>query len=74
MENFEETYLKEIHSSIQDCKKEISVLKDNHLHHLEIRLTKLETSLSIGWKAVIVGAGVPALISSILSVITMVAK
>ena len=72
MENFEETYLKEIHSSIQDCKKEISVLKDNHLHHLDIRLTKLETSLSVGWKAVIFGAGIPAIISAILSVIQLV--
>tara|TARA_B100000029_G_scaffold351747_1_gene344237 strand:+ start:230 stop:442 length:213 start_codon:yes stop_codon:yes gene_type:complete len=63
--------LQEIYQELIDIKDEIRVLKDNHLHHLDIRLTKLETSLSVGWKAVIFGAGIPAIISAILSVIQL---
>lgn len=54
-----------------EIKDEIGHLKSNHLHHLDIRLTKLETSLSVGWKAVIFGAGIPAIISAILSVVQL---
>ena len=53
--------LQEIHQEILHLRDEIQNLKDNHLHHLDIRLTKLETSLSVGWKAVIFGAGIPSL-------------
>ena len=63
--------LQEIYQELIDIKDEIRVLKDNHLHHLDIRLTKLEPSLSVGWKAVIFGAGIPAIISAILSVIQL---
>ena len=63
--------MQEIYQELIDIKDEIRVLKDNHLHHLDIRLTKLETSLSVGWKAVIFGAGIPAIISAILSVIQL---
>ena len=68
------TRLKEVHDELVALRDEVRNLKDNHLHHLEIRMTKLETSLSVGWKAVIVGAGIPAIISSILSVVTMMGK
>ena len=64
--------LQEIHQEILHLRDEIQNLKDNHLHHLDIRLTKLETSLSVGWKAVIFGAGIPAIISAILSVLQMI--
>ena len=50
-------------------KIKLREIKENHLHHLDLRLTKLETSLSVGWKAVIFGAGIPAIISAILSAI-----
>ena len=63
--------LQDIYQELIDIKDEIRVLKDNHLHHLDIRLTKLETSLSVGWKAVIFGAGIPAIISAIHSVIQL---
>ena len=66
--------LREVHDELVSLREELRNLKDNHLHHLEIRMTKLETSLSVGWKAVIVGAGIPAIISSILSVVTMMGK
>ena len=61
--------LKELEIQIHSLRDEIQILKDNHLHHLDLRLTKLETSLSVGWKAVIFGAGIPAIISAILSAI-----
>ena len=64
--------LQEIHQEILHLRDEIQNLKDNHLHHMDIRLTKLEPSLSVGWKAVIFGAGIPAIISAILSVIQLV--
>ena len=64
--------LQENQQEILHLRDEIQNLKDNHLHHLDIRLTKLETSLSVGWKAVIFGAGIPAIISAILSVIQLV--
>ena len=63
--------LKELEVQIHSLRDEIQNLKDNHLHHLDLRLTKLETSLSIGWKAVLFGAGLPAIISAVLSVIQM---
>ena len=63
--------LKELEIQIHSLLDEIQILKDNHLHHLDLRLTKLETSLSIGWKAVLFGAGLPAIISAVLSVVQM---
>ena len=63
--------LQELHQEILHLRAEIQNLKDNHLHHLDNRLTKLETSLSVGWKAVIFGAGIPAILSAILSVIQL---
>ena len=63
--------LQEIHQEILHLRDEVQNLKDNHLHALDIRLTKMETSLSVGWKAVIFGAGIPAIASAILSVIQL---
>ena len=63
--------LKTIESQLTNIRTEIDVLKNNHFHHLDLRLTKLETSISVGWKAVIFGAGIPAIISAILSAIQM---
>ena len=60
--------IKNIEEQIRELSLDIRHLKDNHLHHFDLRLTKLETSLSIGWKAVIFGAGIPAIVSSILSI------
>ena len=64
--------LKKIEQQILSLSSDIQHLKDNHIHHLDIRMTKMETSLSIGWKAVLVGAGIPAIISAILSVIQVI--
>ena len=59
----------DILQSLKEIESELREIKENHLHHLDLRLTKLETSLSVGWKAVIFGAGIPAIISAILSAI-----
>ncbi len=63
--------LDKIDNDVGEMRSEINIMKNNHLHHLELRLTKLETSISVGWKAVIFGAGIPAIVSAILSVIQM---
>ena len=64
--------LKDVEHQLHHLNEEIRNLKDNHLHHLDLRMTKLETSISIGWKAVLVGAGIPAILSAILSVLQMI--
>ena len=61
----------DILQSLKEIGSELREIKENHLHHLDLRLTKLETSLSVGWKAVIFGAGIPAVISAILSAIQL---
>ena len=61
--------LNKIDDQLTNIRTEIDTIKNNHLHGLELRLTKLETSISVGWKAVIFGAGIPAIISAILSAI-----
>ena len=66
-----EKQLDKIDIDVGEMRSEINIMKNNHLHHLELRLTKLETSISVGWKAVIFGAGIPAIISAILSVVQM---
>ena len=61
--------LNKIDDQLTNIRTEIDMIKNNHFHDLELRLTKLETSISVGWKAVIFGAGIPAIISAILSAI-----
>ena len=61
----------DILQSLKEIESELREIKENHLHHLDLRLTKLETSLSVGWKAVIFGAGIPAIISAKLSAIQL---
>ena len=63
--------LKTIEFQLTSIRTEIDILKNNHFHDLDLRLTKLETSISVGWKAVIFGAGIPAILSAILSAIQM---
>ena len=61
----------DILQELKEIESELREIKENHLHHLDLRLTKLETSLSIGWKAVLFGAGIPAIISAILSALQL---
>jgi len=63
--------VKDLEGKISELGDDIRLMKDNHLHHLDLRLTTLETSLSIGWKAVIFGAGIPAILSAVLSLVQM---
>ena len=53
---------------------EISNLRDNHIHHLDLRVERMETTLKIGWKAVVFGEGFPSIISSVLSLINLTMK
>jgi len=54
---------------LDNLEKQISDMKDNHLHHVQMRLERIDTTLKIGWKIVLFGAGLPAFISSVLSII-----
>ena len=63
--------LKQISVSLDRLEDDVKVLRDNHLHHLELRVERMETSLRIGWKAIAFGAGIPALISATLSIINL---
>ena len=63
--------VKDLEGKISELGDDIRLMKDNHLHHLDLRLTTLEKSLSIGWKAVIFGAGIPAILSAVLSLVQM---
>ena len=63
--------LLQISTTLNRLEDDVKVLRDNHIHHLELRVERMETSLRIGWKAIVFGAGVPALISAILSVINL---
>ena len=63
--------LKHISVSLDRLEDDVKVLRDNHLHHLELRVERMETSLRIGWKAIAFGAGIPALISATLSIINL---
>ena len=42
---------------IQSLENEVRDMKDNHLHDLEIRLERIDTTLKIGWKIVSVVNG-----------------
>ena len=59
---------------IDKLSDEISKLRDNHIHQLDLSVERIETTLKIVWKAVVFGAGVPAIISSVLSVINLTMK
>ena len=63
--------LKGIFRKIESFESEIRTLRENHIHHLDLRVERMETSLSIGWKAILFGAGIPAFISAILSIINL---
>ncbi len=63
--------LKDLEERISNVAIDIRQMKDNHLHDLDLRLTKMETSLSIGWKSIICGAGIPAVLSAVLSLVQM---
>ena len=63
--------LLQISTTLNRLEDDVKVLRDNHIHHLELRVERMETSLRIGWKAIVFGAGVPALVSAILSIINL---
>ena len=54
---------------LDNLEKQVLEMKDNHLHHIQMRLERIDTTLKIGWKIVLFGAGLPAFISSVLSII-----
>ena len=71
IEQLIEQRLTELSSKIASVEERVTDMRENHLHHIELRLKEMETTLRIGWKAVICGAGIPAVISATLSIIQL---
>ena len=69
--DFIKEQLDKLFDKIEKLDGEIRQMRDNHIHHLDLRVERMETTLKIGWKAVVFGAGVPAIISSVLSIINL---
>ena len=70
-DDFIRDQLQQISVAINRLEDDVKTMRDNHLHHLELRVERMETSLRVGWKAIAFGAGVPAIISDILSIINL---
>ena len=70
-DDFIRDQLLQISTTLNRLEDDVKVLRDNHIHHLELRVERMETSLRIGWKAIVFGAGVPAIVSAILSIINL---
>ncbi len=70
-DDFIRDQLQQISVAINRLEDDVKTMRDNHLHHLELRVERMETSLRIGWKAIVFGAGVPAIISAILSIVNL---
>ena len=70
-DDFIRDQLQQISVAINRLEDDVKTMRDNHLHHLELRVERMETSLRVGWKAIAFGGGVPAIISAILSIINL---
>ena len=62
----------ELSSRVEDLSLRVADIRENHLHHIELRLKEVETTLKIGWKAVVFGACIPAVISAVLSIVQLI--
>jgi uncharacterized protein YicC (UPF0701 family) len=72
IEQLIEQRLTELSSRVEDLTLRVTDMRENHLHHIELRLKEVETTLKIGWKAVVFGACVPAVISAALSIVQLI--
>ena len=70
-DDFIRDQLQQISVAINRLEDDVKTMRDNHLHHLELRVERMETSLRVGWKAIAFGAGIPAILSAILSIINL---
>lgn len=62
------------HLKIQVSKMEdkLDTLINNHMHDIDIRMTRLETTVAFGHKLMVGLCGLPAVIASVLSVVNLV--
>ena len=67
-----EERLSSLSDRVEKVTKTVDEMRDNHLHHIELRLKEIETTLKISWKIIIFGASMPAIASAILSVFQLV--
>ena len=63
--------LKQISNQLDRLDDDVKVMRDNHIHHLELRVERMETSLKLGWKLIVLFAGLPAIASSVISIINL---
>jgi len=71
IEQLIEKRLNDLSVKIESVDERVTDMRENHLHHIELKLKEMETTLKIGWKAIICGAGIPAVISAVLSIIQL---
>ena len=69
--NFIRDQLKQISNQLDRLDDDVKVMRDNHLHHLEVRVERMETSIRVGWKLIAIFAGLPAMASSVMSIINL---
>ena len=67
-----EERLSSLSDRVEKVTKTVDEMRDNHLHHIELRLKEIETTLRISWKIIIFGASMPAIASAILSIYQLV--
>ena len=64
--------LSSLSDRVDKVTETVDEMRDNHLHHIELRLKEIETTLRISWKIIIFGASVPAIASAVLSIFQLV--
>ena len=52
-------------------ESDLKELKNNHFHDVEIRLERIDMTLKLGWKIMVFGAGLPAFISTVLTLVQL---
>ena len=63
-----------IKEKVTALEQKVDAILNNHFHDMDMRLTKMETTLSLGHKLMAFGVGIPALHASTLSILTFFAK
>ena len=58
-----------ISQRLETIEMDLRELRENHIHDVELRLERIDTTLKIGWKVLVFGAGLPAFLSAGLSLI-----
>ena len=63
-----------IKEKVTTLEQKVDTILNNHFHDMDMRLTKMETTLSLGHRVMAFGVGIPALLASALSIVTFFSK